>query len=231
MNTSIRDQAVTEFSVIIPVYNEQSSIVPLFSSLRIVMDALAKPYEIIFVNDGSTDDTLKVLKSLASENLIGINLKHSGKSLALQAGFDRAKGKIIITMDGDGQNDPEDIPRLLEKITEGYDVVCGWRRLRHDPPIKKISSKIANGIRKMAFRENLHDVGCALRAYKAQSLMGLRLCRQRHRFLTAILKKRGARIGEVDVRHYPRRAGKSKYGTIKRLFGSMPDFFAILLER
>lgn len=222
-----------DFSVVVPVYNEEGSIAPLYISLKRVMDSLKKSYEIIFINDGSQDNTLEVLKGLASESavlcIIDLNLRR-GKSRALQAGFDRAQGKIIITLDGDLQNDPADIPRLLNKMEEGYDVVCGWRRVRRDPRIKKVASDIANYIRKASFHENVHDVGCALRAYTLESIKGLRLYRQRHRFLTALLKRQGARIGEVEVKHHPRRSGCSKYGSIRRLFSSIPDFFALLRE-
>ena len=174
-----------EYSVIIPVYNEQESVMPLYFSLKQVMDNLGKPYEIIFVNDGSQDNTLEALKGInnKSTHLHTINLNtHKGKSLALQAGFDRAQGRIIITMDGDLQNDPNDISRLLEKMAQGYDVVCGWRRIRHDPWAKKAAADIANYLRRIAFHENVHDVGCTLRAYTAGSIKGLKLYRQRHRF-------------------------------------------------
>ncbi|MFA5411508.1 MAG: glycosyltransferase family 2 protein [Candidatus Omnitrophota bacterium] len=222
-----------DFSVVVPIYNEEDSIAPLYFSLKRVMDSLKKPYEIIFINDGSQDNTLEALKGLTGESaglcIIDLNMRR-GKSQALQAGFDRAQGKIIITLDGDLQNDPADIPRLLNKMEEGYDVVCGWRRIRRDPWAKKAASDVANYIRRIFFHENLHDVGCALRVYTAASIKGLRLYRQRHRFLTALLKKQGARIGEVEVEHRFRRSGYSKYGTLVRLFSSIPDFCALLRE-
>lgn len=222
-----------DFSVVVPVYNEEDSITPLYFSLKRVMDSLKKSYEIIFINDGSQDNTLEALRSLNRKSaglcIIDLNMR-CGKSLALQAGFDRAQGKIIITLDGDLQNDPADIPRLLNKMEEGYDVVCGWRRIRRDPCVKKAASVIANYIRRVSFHENVHDVGCTLRVYTADSIKGLRLYRQRHRFLTALLKKQGARIGELEVEHRFRQSGYSKYGTITRLFSSIPDFFALLRE-
>ena len=222
-----------EFSVIIPVYNEGISITPLYLSLKHVMDGLGRPYEIIFINDGSKDRTLNVLQGMNNNSieLVVINLKeHRGQSLALQAGFDRAQGKIIVTMDGDLQNDPEDITKLLIKMKEGYEVVCGWRRVRHDPWKKKVASNIANYFRRIIFHETIHDAGCSLRAYTAQSIKKLKLYRQRHRFLTVLLKKGGARITEVEVKHHPRRFGKSKYGIITRIFNSIPDLCAILLQ-
>lgn len=222
-----------EFSVIIPVYNEEASIAPLYTSLKRVMDMLGKHYEMIFINDGSKDRTFEVLQSIGDgpAELVVIDLKaHHGQSSALQAGFERARGRIIVTMDGDLQNDPEDIPKLLVKMGEGYEVVCGWRRIRHDPWGKKIAANMANHIRRMVFRENIHDVGCSLRAYTAGSIKKLRLYRQRHRFLTVLLKKEGVRIGEVEVKHRSRHFGKSKYGILTRAFSSIPDFLAILLE-
>lgn len=225
---------MTELSVVIPVYNEEDSVATLYFCLKRVMDGLGKSYEIIFVNDGSRDNTMRALKGIdnssAQTAIISFD-RHRGKSLALQAGFDRAQGKTIITLDSDLQNDPSDIPRLLEKMGQGYDVVCGWRRRRCDPRAKKTAAYLANCIRRIVFHENVHDVGCALRVYTAGSVKELKLYGQRHRFLTALLKKRGARIGEVEVRHHFRQSGYSKYGIIRRLCSSIPDFFAILIKK
>jgi glycosyltransferase involved in cell wall biosynthesis len=223
-----------KFSTIIPIYNEEDSLVLLHSSLKRVMDQLGKPYEMIFIDDGSSDGSLNLLQKISRENsevkLIPLK-KRSGKSAALQAGFDAAQGDIIFTMDGDLQNDPEDIHRLLMKMKEGYDVVCGWRKNRQDPRNKKIVSKIANYIRRIAFQEKIHDVGCSLRVYKASYIKKMKLYGQRHRYLTVLLKKEGARMAEVEVLHHPRMYGKSKYDNFKRLFGSVPDFLKILFQK
>lgn len=198
------------------MYNEEESLRLLYSSLRKTMESLREAYEIIFVNDGSVDNSFEVLKNISSKsnNLIIIDLaKNYGQSAAVQAGFDIASGEIIITMDGDLQNDPDDIPRLLEKMKEGYDVVCGWRYKRYDPLLKKISSKIANIFRRIFWNERIHDVGCTLRVYLKKTLKDIYLYgRMDPSFLTLILLKKGFKIGELKIKHNRRDFGRSKYG-------------------
>ena len=209
-----------EYSAIISVYNEQDSIRPLYYSLRKVMDGLGKSYEIIFVNDGSTDRTLDILESLCCEKnyLVVVNfIKNQGQSAAYREGFDRARGEIIITMDGDLQNDPKDIPKLLYKLKEGYDVVCGWRRTRRDPFIIKLLSTMANLYRRLTLGEKLHDVNCSLRVYKKESLKSIDLPGHMYYMLTAILAASGYKINEVEINHYPRKFGKSKFNIWKRI--------------
>lgn len=208
-------------SVIIPVYNEEKSVKPLYASLKNVMSALGEPYEIIFVNDASDDKTREALKALEADspNSVIISLEeHKGQSAAMQAGFDAARGELIITLDGDLQNDPEDIPNLLEKMKEGYDVVCGWRHERKDPLLKRISSGIAVFARRTFTKEKIHDVGCTLRAFKRDVLKNVYLSGSMHRFFTLIMLKSGYKIGEIKVRHHPRKFGKSKYNIRNRLF-------------
>lgn len=210
-----------KFSVVIPVYNEKQSIVPLYSSLRSVMEKIGQSYEIIFVNDCSTDNSLETLKGidLKSSNLIIISLgKRNGQSLAMQAGFDIAQGDLIITMDGDLQNDPEDIPELLAKMNEGYDVVCGWRKNRKDTISKLLVSKIARVILRIITKVNIHDFGCTLRIFKKEALRGVYLSTGMHRFFILIISKLGRKIGEIKVKHYPRTFGRSKYNIHNRLF-------------
>jgi glycosyltransferase involved in cell wall biosynthesis len=220
------------FSVVIPIYNEEDSITPLVFSLKKVMDELGETYEIIFVDDGSKDGSLNVLKSanLRRSNLVIIDLKkHSGKFSALQAGFDISRGELIITMDGDLQNDPRDIPRILDKIKEGYDFVCGWRYNRKDPWGKLLVSKIARNLRKIIFDEDIHDPGCALRVFKKETLKEVFLFRGAHRFISLIMVKLGFKVGEIKVEHYPRRFGKSKYNIHNRLFETIICFALFFL--
>lgn len=216
--------SMIKFSIVIPIYNEEGSIEPLYFSLKKVMEKLKQSYEIIFVNDSSTDRSLQALNGINTipANLIIVNLcRHSGESAALQAGFDIARGEIIITMDGDCQNDPEDIPDLLNKMDAGLDVVCGWRYSRKDPWDKVVASKIANSARRIIMKEKIHDVGCTLRVFKRSVLKNVYLSKGMHRFFTLIMAKLGYRIGEIKVRHYPRRSGRSKYHIWNRLRGIM----------
>lgn len=209
-----------KYSVIIPVHNEERSIQHLYHSLKDVMDKLKENYELIFVNDGSTDDSLKVLRGIDTRpsNLAIVSLdEHRGQSLAMQAGFDVSRGELIITIDGDLQNDPQDIPILISKMKEGYDVVCGWRYERKDPLIKIIISKISSILHRVIFKENIHDPGCTLRVFKKNILREIFLFDGAHRFFTLITVKLGYRMGEVKVSHHPRRFGKSKYNIVNRL--------------
>lgn len=216
----------------IPIYNEEQSIIPLYFSLKNVMDKIGQTYEIIFVNDGSTDSSLDKLKgiNLSPAQLVIVNLKkHSGQATAMQAGFDIAQGELIITMDGDLQNDPKDIPNLLGKMKEGYDVVCGWRYDRKDPWSKVFVSKVTSNLMRLVTNKNIHDFGCTLRIFKRGILENVYLFRGMHRFFTLIMSKLSYKIGEVKVRHHPRRFGSSKYNICDRLPGCIIDSMCILL--
>ncbi|MFA5147303.1 MAG: glycosyltransferase family 2 protein [Candidatus Omnitrophota bacterium] len=218
-----------KFSVVIPIYDEEGSVEPLYLSLKSVMDRMKEPYEIIFVNDCSRDGSLQALKNIdaAPAHLTIVSLRrHSGQSAALQAGFDAARGETIITIDGDLQNDPGDIPCLLDKIKSGYDVVCGWRYDRKDPWHKIAASRIANLVCRIAAREKIHDTGCTLRVFKRSVLKDVRLSENMHRFFTLIMARRGYSIGEVKVSHSRRKSGKSKYGILNRL-GWVTDLIRI----
>ena len=224
-----------KYSVVIPVYNEEGSVEPLEKGIRETLESLKEPYEIVFVNDGSTDDTLPRLKKLKenNENLHVVSLeKNSGQTASLRMGFNIARGGIVISMDGDLQNDPKDIPLLARKLEEGgYDVICGWRKRRHDSLWKKVTSKIANIVQNVVFKSHLHDLACTLRAYKRESLNDLDLSwNGAHRFIPYILMKHNNKISEVEVRHHPRIYGKSKYRPTK-IFKTIKDFLKLLILR
>jgi glycosyltransferase involved in cell wall biosynthesis len=203
-------------SVVIPAYNEEENVPILYEKLKKVLDGLGQDYETIFVDDGSTDGTYQRLKQLAEKDsrLKVIRFKRNyGQTAAMSAGFEHAKGDVIITLDADLQNDPEDIPLLLEKLKEGYHVVSGWRKDRKDPFLsKKLPSMIANWLISKITGVHLHDYGCTLKAYRAEVVKDLELFGDMHRFLPALTKRGGARITEVVVRHHPRMFGMSKYG-------------------
>ncbi len=213
-----------EISIVIPVYNEEKNIAPLYSELKEVLGALGKSYEILFVNDGSTDGTLEELKkikaSYAALKIINFN-RNFGQTPAIMAGFDKSSGDIIITMDGDLQNNPHDIPKLLDKLALGFDLVSGWRKKRKDSFLLRVlPSNIANSIISFALKVHLHDYGCTLKAYRKNVITGLRLYGEMHRFIPAIANWKGARISELEVNHRSRKWGKTKYGrgrTIKVL--------------
>ncbi|CAG0958024.1 dolichol-phosphate mannosyltransferase [Methanosarcinales archaeon] len=201
-------------SIVIPAFNEEENIPFLIAALEPVMKALNHEYEVIFIDDGSTDNTFNVLKEQQKINksikIIKFR-KNFGQTAALSAGFGYAKGDVIITLDSDLQNDPADIPELIEKMKEDYDVVCGWRADRKDPISKKLFSKIANGLRRKITGENIHDSGCTFRAYKKEAVADLDLYGEMHRYIPAMLSWKGYKIGEIKVRHHARKFGKTKY--------------------
>lgn len=211
-----------EISVIIPVFNEEKSLEPLYDSLKSVLNKIKKPYEIIFVDDGSTDSSFDVLEKLQKkDNTLHIIKfrRNFGQTAAMDAGFNEAKGKIIISMDADLQNDPQDIPRLVNELNKGYDVVCGWRHNRRDSFLKTALSGFANWLRRLVTREYIHDSGCSLRAYKKYCLKDLDLYGEMHRYIPALLFWKGYKIGEVKIEHNARRYGKTKYNSIRIVKG------------
>lgn len=201
-------------SVVIPIYNERENIGELYEKLKEALSNL--DYEIIFVDDGSQDGSTEIIREIAlkDERVKGVILKRNyGQTSALSAGFEIAMGDVIITMDGDLQNDPRDIPRLLEKMEEGYDVVSGWRKDRKDPFLKRrLPSNIANWIISKITGVNLHDYGCTLKAYRREILEDLSLYGELHRFIPALASINGAKVTEIAVKHHPRKRGRSKYG-------------------
>ncbi|MDI7258305.1 MAG: glycosyltransferase family 2 protein [Thermodesulfobacteriota bacterium] len=217
-------------SILIPLYNEMDNIFPLFDRLNSALKKTGRPYEVIFVDDGSTDDTLEALIDLSRKNpnvkIISFT-RNFGQTAALSAGIDSCKGDIIIPMDGDLQNDPEDILLLLSKIEEGYDVVSGWRKDRKDPFLtRRLPSIIANKIISLIGGVHLHDYGCTLKAYRKDILKNIRLYGEMHRFIPIYAKWVGARVAEMPVQHFPRRSGSSKYG-MGRVFKVILDLMVV----
>jgi glycosyltransferase involved in cell wall biosynthesis len=202
-------------SVVVPVYDEQDNVEPLYRALVQALQSLGRSYEIIVVDDGSDDQTYARLVHLAAadSNLKLVQLRRNfGQTAAMSAGFDHAAGAVIVPMDGDLQNDPADIARLLEKIDDGYDVVSGWRRDRQDGFVRRLPSRIANWLIGRVTGVRLHDYGCTLKAYRTDIVRDTNLYGEMHRFLPALAYQTGARIAEVPVAHHPRVSGRSKYG-------------------
>jgi glycosyltransferase involved in cell wall biosynthesis len=203
-------------SIVIPVFDEADSLRLLYDSLRSAMDPTGYSWEVVFVDDGSTDGTARVLREL-HEKEPGVRVvelrRNFGQTAAMAAGFDHSRGEIIIAMDGDLQNDPMDIPRLIEKLNEGYDVVSGWRASRQDGFwLRRFPSRLANWLISRTTGTYLHDHGCTLKAYRREIMQDLRLYGEMHRFIPALLGGNGARICELPVTHHARRYGRSKYG-------------------
>jgi len=202
-------------SVVIPLYNEEENVEPLHEKLTGSLRAAGYDYEIVYVDDGSTDNTLSLLEKVQAgdDRVVVISLRRNfGQTAAFAAGFDFARGDIIVTMDGDLQNDPADIPRLIDMM-DSYDLVSGWRKKRKDPFFsRRLPSLIANYIISRVTGVNLHDYGCSLKAYKRDVVKNIRLYGEMHRFIPAVASWYGVRVGEVETTHHPRLRGKSKYG-------------------
>lgn len=220
-----------ELSIIVPIYNEVENIELLSQSILNVLESINRSFEIIFVDDGSNDGSHKVLKLLSEKNpyLKTIRFRRNyGQTAALAAGFNNAKGNIIITLDGDLQNDPADIPRLIEKLEEGYDVVSGWRKNRQDDFIsRKIPSMLANKLIGKLTGVQLHDYGCSLKAYRSEIAKDISLYGEMHRFIPALAGIEGANIIEMPVMHHARKYGQSKYN-ILRTFKVILDLITVV---
>jgi glycosyltransferase involved in cell wall biosynthesis len=226
----LANKAYKSLSVVVPVYNEEANVQPLVRGIIEAVRGLDLPFEVIIVDDGSRDRTFAALRELLPDTpeLVAIRLRRNfGQTLALQAGFDRARGDAIITMDGDLQNDPRDIPRLLEPLSRGADVVSGWRKDRQDTLLlRKIPSWVANWLIRLVTRVPIHDQGCSLKAYRREVVQGLDLYSDMHRFIAILTMPSGASIAEIEVRHHPRVAGTSKYG-FSRIFKVITDLLTI----
>ncbi|MDX8549504.1 glycosyltransferase [Methanospirillum sp. J.3.6.1-F.2.7.3] len=219
-----------KLSIIIPIYNEEECITPLYEELHEVLTKFGRSYEILFVDDGSKDRSFSILKGIHDHDSCVRIIKfrsNFGQSAAMKAGFDHAEGEIIVTMDGDLQNDPHDIPTMIDYLIQGnYDVVCGWRKNRHDPWLKRKISRIANRFRAWMNGETIHDSGCTLRVYIRDSIQNLELYGELHRYIPAILLWRGYYIGEIITNHRDRTLGKSKYNW-KRLTKGFLDLLVV----
>jgi glycosyltransferase involved in cell wall biosynthesis len=217
-----------EVSVFLPVYNEEPNLRPLHAKLDAALKSLGRSAEIVYVDDGSSDDSLKILREIATMDprvrVVALR-RNYGQTAAMAAGIDAARGKVLIPMDADLQNDPADIQRLLDKLDEGYDVVSGWRKNRKDKMVtRKIPSMIANRLISWIGGVPLHDYGCSLKAYRRESLQDVRLYGEMHRFIPIYASWAGARVTEIPVEHHARTMGKSKYGlsrTLKVVFDLM----------
>ena len=228
LSDKIKVQDAPEVSIFLPVLNEEENLRPMHAKIRESLESLGKTAEVIYVDDGSTDRSLQILKEIAAtdETVRVISLRRNyGQTAAMSAGIDAAKGEILIPMDADLQNDPKDIARLLEKLNEGYDVVSGWRKNRQDKLVsRKIPSQIANKIISWIGGVPLHDYGCSLKAYRREVIQDVRLYGEMHRFIPIYASWAGARVTEIPVDHHARTMGKSKYGisrTIKVVFDLM----------
>jgi glycosyltransferase involved in cell wall biosynthesis len=221
--------AAPELSVVLPAFNEEESLPQVWSEVSGVLDALGRSAEVIFVDDGSADATPDLVRSFraADSRVRLVRLAaNAGLSAALDAGFARARGRIVITLDSDLQNDPRDIPRMLDAL-EGYDAVTGWRQRRDDPWLKRISSRIANGVRNAVTRESVHDSACTLRVLRHGCLSCLPRFRGFHRFVPTLLRMAGCRVLELPVGHRARRFGVSHYGIRNRAFVAFEDLLAV----
>lgn len=218
-----------EISVVVPLKDEEWNVGSLHRELSEVLETLERPYEIIFIEDGSTDRTFERLRQIRAEDPTVRVLrfeKNYGQSAGFAAGFAAARGRLIITMDGDLQNDPADIPRMVE-LTNQFDVVCGWRRERHDAWLsRRVPSIIANRLLMLVSGVRVHDQGCSLKVFKAEVVKTLQLRPGHHRYLVSLAHGRGARVAEVEVHHRARRRGHSKYG-LSRTFRVLLDLFRL----
>jgi glycosyltransferase involved in cell wall biosynthesis len=216
-------------SVVIPVYDEEASLATLHAELDAALGGVEGGVEILYVDDGSRDASLARLREIAARDprvrVIALEGNH-GQTAAFEAGFRRARGEVVATLDADGQNDPADLPRLLARLDDA-DVVNGVRTGRRDSLVRRLSSRVANGFRNRMTRESVRDVGCSLRVVRREFLERVKLWRGMHRFLPTLLRLEGARIVEVPVSHRPRRHGASKYGIRNRLFAGFVDVFAV----
>jgi glycosyltransferase involved in cell wall biosynthesis len=222
---------MTDLSLVIPVYNEHASLCPLFDAIQQALATVPGTWEVIFVDDGSSDKSLQVLESLAEQDVEHVRVvvfrRNFGQTAAITAGIDHSHGHTIVLLDSDMQNDPADIPLLLAKLDEGYDLVSGWRKDRKDNRLTRtLPSNLANGLISWVTGVHLHDFGCTLKAYRREALEGFRLYGEMHRFIPVFAHSVGARITELPVRHHSRKFGRGKYG-LDRTLKVILDLFTV----
>ncbi|MBW3003605.1 glycosyltransferase family 2 protein [Candidatus Woesearchaeota archaeon] len=218
-----------DISIIIPVYNEEKNLVALYNQIVAVLKRIRTSYEIIFIDDGSRDKTVQVLRKMKQKdpNIKVIqHRKNFGKAVALQLGFNHCKGDFVFTMDGDLQDDPREFPRFLEKINKGYDLVSGWKFKRHDPLSKTIPSKFFNWLTAVVTGVKIHDSNCGFKCYRKEVVKNVEVYGELHRYIPALAHWKGYKVGEIKVRHHPRFRGKSKYG-FSRLFKGFFDLMTV----
>ncbi|MCH9610752.1 MAG: Dodecaprenyl-phosphate galacturonate synthase [Chlamydiales bacterium] len=218
-----------QYSVVIPIHNEEENIRELIAEVESAMKRLNMPWELICVDDGSTDRSLLILQELCQSKpflRILTFTKNFGQSSAFAAGFEHAKGQFVITLDGDGQNDPSDIPHLAEAIGD-FDMVVGWRVNRRDPWNKRIISKLSNFVRSRVCKDEMHDTGCSLKIYRKKSLGNIKMYKGMHRFLPALFCMEGLKVKEIPVKHRERKHGKTKYHFLNRSVGPILDMFMV----
>jgi len=220
-----------DISVVIPGLNEEENLLPLYEGLSRTLGEVGKEYEIVFIDDGSTDNSYQILERLHAKDQEHVRViqfrRNFGKTAALAAGFEQAQGQLIITMDADLQDDPAEIPKLLTRLEEGYDLVVAWRRERRDPLSKRLPSRIFNGVVSLLTRLRLHDVNCGFKVLRREVAGSLKLYGELHRFIPVLAYWRGYKVGELEVVHQPRRHGRSKYG-LERLGRGFVDFLVVL---
>lgn len=219
-----------DISIVVPVYNEEDNLPRLVEEIVAALARTGKEWEALFVDDGSTDASLDVLRRLAADvpQVRFVSFRENrGQSAAFCAGFDEARAPMVVTMDADLQNDPADIPSMLALYAQGYDMVIGWRRKRRDVWIKRIGSKVANWVRNGLTRESVHDTGCSLKIMNTAMLRCLPRFTGMHRFLPTLMKMQGARVAEIKVNHRERHRGQSKYGTLDRALAGTYDLFGV----
>ena len=222
---------MVELSVVIPVYNEEESLPVLWPELRGVLEGLRVSFEVVFVDDGSEDRSAEIIRTLRESDprvrLVRLKV-NAGETAATDAGFKAVRGQRVVTMDADLQNDPQDIPTLLQHL-DRWDAVTGWRvdRAQGDTALRRISSRVANRVRNWISDESIQDSGCTFRAFRRECLRGLVLYRGLHRFIPTLLRMRGYRVIEVPVRNRPRRFGRSKYGVLNRVFVACADLLVV----
>jgi len=228
-------ESVVRYSIVIPLYNEEDNLRPLYMKVVEIMNSVGSSYQVVFVDDGSSDRTYPLLREICANDsrVVAVRLRRNfGQTTALQAGFDNAEGRVIISLDGDLQHDPAEIPQFIAKINEGYDLVSGWRAKRVDTWLtRRLPSRIANWVMAKLSGVDIHDFGTTFKAYRREVLQHMRLYGEHHRFIPALASSSGARIAEIPIKNIPRASGKSNYG-LSRTFRVMLDLISIkfLLE-
>ena len=223
-----------DLSIIIPLYNEEKSLIELYENIISVLKGINKSHEIIFIDDGSQDRSFEILIDFhrKDKNVRIIQFrKNYGKSAALECGFREARGDIVITMDADLQDDPKEFPNLIAKINEGYDLVSGWKKKRYDPFIKRNTSKLYNFVTSIVSGIRLHDFNCGLKAYRNEVVKQIDIYGQLHRFIPVLAHWEGFRVGEIVVKHHPRKYGKTKFGAFRFIAGFLDLFTVVFLHK